>query len=83
VIELRRPVHSDTADAVAARLGDMVVAHRLVIDPTLTDPVLVDGERRASGDQIEPFLAELASDLADWNRFQSDSCYIGDDGRTC
>ncbi len=83
MIELRRPEDNAMADAVAARLGDMVVAHRIVIDPALTGPVLADGDRTASGDQIEPFLAELASDLADWNRFQSDSCYIGDDGRTC
>jgi hypothetical protein len=84
MIELRRPPVSAAADAVASRLADMVVAHRIVEDASLPGPVLADGGITASGpDEIEAFLATLGRDLDDWSRFQTDACYLDEDGRVC
>lgn len=84
MIELRRPPVSSAADAVAGTLADMVVAHRIVEDGSLTGPVLADGPVTASGpDEIEAFLATLRRDLDDWSRFQTDACYLDEDGRVC
>jgi hypothetical protein len=84
VIELRRPPVSAAADAVASRLADLVVAHRIVEDGSLPGPVLVDGSLTAFGpEEIESFLATLSRDLDDWGRFQTDACYLDEDGRVC
>ena len=47
-------------------------------------PAIVDGERLASGpDQVAAYLSELRRFVADWNRFQTDACYIDEDGSVC
>lgn len=84
MIELHRPPVSADADAVAGKLAEMVVAHRIVEDQSLPAPVLVDGAMTATGPrEIEAFLATLRRDLDDWSRFQTDACYLDDEGRVC
>jgi hypothetical protein len=85
MIELIRAQDSVVADGIEAALRDLVVAHRITMaDQADTDlPVIVDGGRRYPADQIPSFLDQLRRDVADWNRFQSDACYIDDDGSVC
>ena len=84
MIRLIRPTESTAADAIAEQLRDIVVAFEEVEDPAARSPVLRDGARTASGDEeISAFLAELRHDVALWQKFQTDACYIDDDGGVC
>jgi len=84
MIELVRPPESPEADAIADTLREMVAAFREIEDPAVQRPLLRDGERTATGDgAVAVFLADLRRDLARWGRFQSDACYIDDDGQVC
>lgn len=84
VIELVRPPVSASSDAVAAALADLVVAFTVVEDPSLDGPVLREGTTVVRGDEeVAAFLDVLRNDVRLWNAFQSDACYIGDDGKIC
>jgi hypothetical protein len=84
VIQLIRPPESAAADAVAEQLRDLVVAFEEIEDPGARAPLLRDGERVATGhDEIEAFIAELRRDVALWQKFQTDACYVDDDGGIC
>jgi hypothetical protein len=84
VIRLIRPPDSTAAAAIAEQLRDMVVAFEEVEDPAARSPVLRDGARAATGDEeIAAFLTELRRDVALWQKFQTDACYIDDDGGVC
>jgi len=45
--------------------------------------VIRDGKTTARGPDIPAFLDQLTRDMAEWSRFQSDACYIEDDGTVC
>ena len=47
--------------------------------PALRD----DGEGIPSEAALREHLAELRDRMNDWDRFQSDACYIEDDGTVC
>ena len=89
-------VDSDTPrdNFVEAELRDMVLGYdRKVISPdeaaqrfgaTVSLPVLQDGERFASGHaDLLIFLKDLRKFMEEWQLFQSDACYIRDDGNSC
>jgi hypothetical protein len=87
MIELRRCVDSPVADDIEDRLRELVVAHKVVVvDAEAADadlPVIRDGDIIARGSDIPVFLDQLTRDMAEWSRFQSDVCYIEDDGSIC
>lgn len=84
MIQLIRPPESTAADAVAEQLRDLVVAFDEIEDPTTRSPVLRDGGRIATGDEeIAAFMAELRRDVALWQKYQTDACYVDDDGDIC
>lgn len=84
MIELHRPPASPAADEIAAALQNLVVAFRVVENEALERPEIRDGEQvHGSSEAIAVFLEQLRRDVNAWNAFQSDSCYIGDDGRVC
>jgi hypothetical protein len=79
---------------VEAELRDMVLGYdRKVISleeaaqrfgANISLPVLQDGERVAFGRaDLMAFLADLRKFMEEWQLFQSDSCYIRADGKTC
>lgn len=88
-------VYGDRQDrktaAVIRRLDDLVLAYRLVevasadgLDGTDKLPALKDGSRVVSGEAaIERYLVHLEKEKELWDRFQSDSCYVDDDGSVC
>lgn len=86
MIELQRSADSPEADDIEDRLRDLVVAHKVVVvDADATDalPVIRDGGITARGSDIPAFLDQLTRDMTEWSRFQSDACYIEDDGTVC
>lgn len=90
VIELYRSAsRSDLADRTEAALRDLVVRHkvRVVADPAGSPggelPVIREGDRLVPAAELPAYLDELSRFMADWSRFQSDACYIDDDGVVC
>lgn len=92
MITLFRKTESPAADSVQERLRDLVVAHRVVIvggrseqEPAPANlPAIRDGDETVSGEaELGRYLTRLERRLREWNRYQSDGCYIGDDGEVC
>ena len=84
MIEILRPVESAAADDIAVALREMVVAFREIRDESVTAPLVRDGETtvREPAD-IAAFLEQLRRDVTAWNAFQSDACFIDEDGTVC
>jgi glutaredoxin len=94
VIKLYRPRDCPGCADIEAALQELVVAHQVItveedklrdeLSPEVTLPALKDNGQIISGPAaISAYLKELEKFVADWRRFQSDSCYIDDDGQTC
>ena len=94
MIELYRLADSHPGDAIEAALREMVVAYkRIVVEPEqapadlpagTTLPAIRHDERLISGQTaLVAYLSELEQFVADWRRFQSDACYIDEDGEVC
>ena len=91
---LYRTAASPAADAIQEALEEMVIRHEVVVDPVPSAcpdsvasadlPVLEDdGDVLSDADAINARLDDLRQLMADWDRFQSDACYIEDDGSIC
>ncbi|NNF69931.1 MAG: hypothetical protein HKN01_09185 [Acidimicrobiia bacterium] len=89
MIELLRVDECPGCDDVADKLADLVIAHSVrtvtpaELPPGAKAPVIVDGDRTISGTELSAYLAGLGKLMADWDKFQSDACYIDDDGEVC
>lgn len=90
------PVATAFADAVQDALDEIVIEHEVSnvsseadlpegVSVSMQDlPVLVDdGTAYTDPPAIRQHLDELRQLMADWNRFQSDTCHINDDGTVC
>lgn len=92
MIKLYREEQNAYADTLEAEFRDLVLGYdRVVINPQAAQqkfgegislPVLTDNARVISGDQIPAYVKELTQLVHSWRRFQSDCCYIDDDGET-
>ena len=92
MIKMYREEKSAYADTLEAEFRDLVLGYdRVVIDAKeavqafgadISLPVLTDNARIVSGDQIPAYIKELTQLIHSWRRFQSDCCYIDDDGET-
>ena len=93
MLTLYRNPKCPDADEVEEILRDMVLAYRVELvepgswpgrraeDPS---PALREGDRLIVGrEAILRHLSALESWVADWRRFQSDACYLDDDGEVC
>lgn len=85
---------SPEADWIEAELKDLVVGYerrilgaaqvQQILGRAVDLPILRDGDRIASGrEEILAFLKDIHRLVEDWRRFQSDSCYVDEDGNTC
>lgn len=81
MITVRVPVESDEADSIRALLDELVVAYAVVEGGTAV--AIEDGDRRVTGEAIPGYLAELGDFVAQWRKFQTDTCYLEDDGSIC
>ena len=94
MIKLYRPVDCPSCDDIEGMLKELVVAHKVIVVeagqqvddlslPVLL-PVIKDNGQMISGPAaISTYLKDLEKFVVDWGRFQSDSCYISDDGKPC
>lgn len=93
MIILYRELKSDEADAIEAEFREMVLGYdRVVVEPAQVRkmfgdghalPVMKNNERVVSGTDIQPYLKELEKIMHDWQLFQGDYCYVGEDGESC
>jgi len=87
MIKLYRELNSPEADSIEAEFRELVLAYeRVLVEPAqeLFDgaglPVITNNERVVSGEDIRPYLKELETLVREWQLFQGDYCYVGEDG---
>lgn len=68
------------ADAVEAVLQNASAAYR--VEPHVSPPFALDGERRVDGDALLPWAEAYAAEARRWRLFTGDYCLM-DDGRIC
>ena len=79
---------------IEAALQEMVIAHKIItvtsekppesLPANTSLPAIRDNGQIISGPEaIATYLKELAKFVADWRRFQSDACYLDDEGEVC
>ena len=94
MIKLFRTVDCSLGADFQDALQDMVIAHEVIVvdrdqvlavlPPETPLPALSDNGRLITGRaEIEEHLKQLEQFVADWRRFQSDACYINEDGEIC
>jgi len=92
MITLYRRPNDSWADEVQTALDEMVIAYEpetVTDDAALPDdvpetPALRDDGEIITGEAaLHTHLEELRALMNDWDRFQSDACYIEDDGTVC
>ena len=91
IVLYRRPA-DPWADEVQEALDDMVIAYETEVvrdaeappDDVPETPALRDDGAVVTGEAaLRDHLEELRRLMADWDRFQSDACYVEDDGSIC
>lgn len=89
MIKLYREENSPQADTIEAEFREMVLGYdRVIVEPAqarelfngLDLPVITNNERVVSGEDIKPYIKELETLMRDWQLFQGDYCYVGEDG---
>jgi len=93
MIKLFREEHSAQADTIEAEFRDLVLGYdRVIINSNqgaqlfgreMVLPVITNNEIVISGDAIPAYIKELTQFMRQWQLFQSDTCYVDDDGETC
>jgi hypothetical protein len=91
IVLYRRP-DDPWADEVQEVLDEMVIAYEtesvpdadaLPADVPDTPALRDDGEVITGEAALRTHLEELRALMNDWDRFQSDACYVEDDGSIC
>lgn len=96
MITLYRTPDSNFADTVEETLRDIVIAHKVEVVTPDADmdqvpatsrnglPALDDDGDIVTGEAaINERLDALRQLMRDWDKFQSDACYIDEDGTIC
>jgi hypothetical protein len=96
MVTLYRHPTDDVGQSIQDELEAIVIQHEVVTVETRSDlperlteyqadlPLLVDdGSMHVTPGAIRCHLGALRQLMADWDRFQSDACYIDDEGRLC
>lgn len=92
MVTLYRRADDPWADEIQNALDEMVIAYEtdIVKDTTALPeevpdlPALRDDEEVVTGeDALKARLESLRQLMNDWDRFQSDACYIEEDGSIC
>jgi hypothetical protein len=92
MITLYRVPQCNACDEVQEMLRELVVAHQVIDVATERPaviagkelPVIVDGDELVSGEAaLTGYLAELTRITEQWRKFQSDVCYIDNQGNPC
>ena len=72
---------------VEQRLIDLVLAHSVEVSEEDSVPcglpALRDGDQWIPAGDLRGHMVELSKVAATWRKFQSDACYLDDDGSIC
>ncbi len=90
MVKLYREKISPQADILEAELQEMIFGYDCeVIEPAVAArkfgperslPVITNNEKIVSGEEIPAYVQELRTLMTDWQAFQSDCCYVNDQG---
>lgn len=70
MILLKYPEKTEQIETWINYMEEMTIAFELAEDPTLTEPVLLEGKETVSGvPQISDYLLQLQKELIGWYRF--------------
>lgn len=90
MVTLYRRPDDPRADELEAALDEMVIAYEtetIAAAPPDDVPELpalcTDGDVITGAAALQETLDTLRALMSDWNRFQSDACYIENDGSIC
>lgn len=94
MIELYRPADCSACADLETALRELVIAHRVIVveanqtpaelGPDIPLPALKENGQIVYGPEaIAAYMRDLERFVVNWRRFQSDSCYIDDEGQTC
>jgi hypothetical protein len=92
MITFYRPPDDAWADEIQEALDDMVIAYETEVvaspdarpaDVPDTPALRDDGEVIAGEAALREHLEHLRALMQEWDRFQSDACYVDDDGSVC
>ncbi|MFP4228727.1 MAG: hypothetical protein ACLFTE_07865 [Salinivenus sp.] len=92
MVTLYRRLDDPWADEIQDALDEMVIAYTTeTVEHAAAQPddvpqlpaLRVDDEVVADPDALRDQLDRLRSLMDDWDRFQSDACYLEDDGTIC
>jgi hypothetical protein len=92
MVTLYRPPDDSWSDEIQDALDEMVIAYETeIIEAEAERPADVpslpalrsDGEVVTGEAALRDHLDQLRALMADWDRFQSDACYIDDRGEVC
>jgi hypothetical protein len=82
VITIRVPdERTPETDATLAVFHELALAHR--VEHGADELTIVDGGERIRASRVPEYLDELRSLVALWRKYQSDACYVEDDGSIC
>jgi hypothetical protein len=81
------PTRTSLDIEVEERLQDLVVAYSVEVTDAAAAPVelpaVFDSGRWVAAPELSTYIGELGHTVALWRKFQSDACYIDDDGSVC
>lgn len=89
MIKFYKHDHCQFCDAAEEKLTEIVLAHKTfecseARKLCLTDATIIEGEKVISGHPaITAFLEEISKVMELWQKFQSDACYMDDNGEIC
>lgn len=78
----RRP-NDPQADQIEEELQRISLAYNRELKNKVDVFLEEDGKTYKNVDEIYGFIREMEEYKAEWEKFQSDSCYIEDDGSVC
>jgi hypothetical protein len=83
VITLRRKVKSTIADEIENEMIEMSLAYSRIYDNNFDIVIEEGGVQYGTLHEIHTYLEEMKKYKSDWEKFQTDACYIDDDGSVC
>jgi hypothetical protein len=85
MIVLYRAQRSPRADRIEERLRELAVGYRVeILGSEAADRPVIWDQRRIEGETaLVRYFEELERFVAEWRKFESDACYLEDDGTVC
>ncbi|AHC14889.1 hypothetical protein [Salinispira pacifica] len=83
MINIYRRPNDPQADQIEEELQRISLAYNRELKNKVDVFLEEDGKTYKNVDEIYGFIREMEEYKAEWEKFQSDSCYIEDDGSVC